>query len=60
MTAGTEDFVAEVRKRAVEITRYPLALFAVCKLCGKRTDSFSLHRMDPEPWHEKDCPLWQN
>lgn len=53
-------FRESVRERAVTFTRYPLALFAICSLCGKRTDSMSIRRMDPEPQHEKDCPLWQS
>jgi hypothetical protein len=55
-----KDVLDAVRERAVKLTRYPLALFAVCSLCEKRTDSFSLRRMDPEPQHERDCPLWQS
>lgn len=56
-TLSSKSFYDRVSERAVEINRYPLALFAVCRLCSKRTDSLSLHRMDPAPRHAKDCPL---
>lgn len=48
----------KVHEQAIEIDRRPLALLATCKLCGRVTDSFSLHRMDPLPRHHDDCVLY--
>jgi hypothetical protein len=44
--------------QAIQLDRRPLALLARCALCGVVTESFSLHRMDPKPRHEKDCVLY--
>lgn len=62
--ATAESILAElnvlerVEKQAIEFDRQPLALIATCKLCGRITESFSLHRMDPAPRHHDDCVLY--
>lgn len=56
-TSKERSFYDRVAERAIIETRHPLALFAVCSLCAKRTDSLSLHRMDPESQHNNGCPL---
>ena len=62
--ATAESILAElnilerVEKQAIEFDRRPLALLATCKLCGRITESFSLHRMDPTPGHHDDCVLY--
>jgi hypothetical protein len=56
-SASEQSFYDRVAARAIIETRHPLALFAVCSLCGKRTDSLRLHRMDPAPRHNRGCPL---
>jgi len=57
-SSNLETFFDRVASKAIDIHRYPLALFAVCKLCGKRTDSDALAKMDPVPGHYKECPLY--
>lgn len=47
-----------VAEQAIKMDRLPLALIATCALCGERTESFSLHRMDPAPRHAKGCVLF--
>lgn len=62
--ATAESILAElnvlerVEKQAIEFNRQPLALIATCKLCGRITESSSLHRMDPAPRHHDDCVLY--
>jgi hypothetical protein len=51
------DFRALVEERAVRYTRNPLALTALCNLCGETTESMNLNRMEPPVRHVKDCPL---
>lgn len=55
--AAQPAFYGKVLERAIIYHRAPLALTAQCVLCNQRTESFNLHRMDPEPQHHKDCPL---
>jgi len=52
------EILERVEKQAIEFDRRPLALLATCKLCGRITESFSLHRMDPAPRHHDDCVLY--
>jgi hypothetical protein len=47
-----------VYEQAIKFDRLPLALIAVCALCGERTESFSLHRMDPPVRHKPGCVLF--
>lgn len=53
-----DDFRQQVEERAVRYIRSPLALTALCNLCGETTQSMSVHRMDPPTRHVTDCPLY--
>ena len=48
----------KVWEQAIKFDRMPLALIATCALCGERTESFSLRRMDPPPRHRPGCVLF--
>lgn len=57
MTSNERSFYDRVYASAISYRRQPLALIATCVLCDERTESMSLHKMDPTPRHKPECPL---